>query len=55
MALGYALLFRNLWTAIVAGAVAVYALHRQMFTPDPGEFMRVLPEPAEVAAQGGAQ
>jgi cytochrome c oxidase subunit I len=56
MALGYAMLFRSLPTAIIAGAVAVFTLHRQMFTADPGEFMRLMPDdPAMATAQGGAQ
>ncbi|MCL6595584.1 MAG: cytochrome c oxidase subunit I [Firmicutes bacterium] len=54
LALGYAMLYRSVWAAVAAGAVAVYAIHRSMFTPDPGEFMRVLSEPGELAAQGGA-
>jgi hypothetical protein len=55
MALGYAMLFRSLPVAIVAGIVAIVSLHRQMFSVDPGEFMRILPDDPTVAAQGGAQ
>jgi len=53
-ALGYALLYRNLYVAIVAGAVAVYTMHRSMFSPDPGEYMRIAPELETMALEGGA-
>lgn len=55
MGLGYAMRYKSVWAAVVFGAISIVVLHRSMFQPDPGEYMRVNPGGYAGAVQEGAE